>query len=388
MLYGQELVNTLNSLCNNVKKRFWIIVPFIGNWNSVKRIIGTKWISNMKVDVKLLTDIKNDGFINRDTFSQFQHRAKIKTLTGLHAKIYVIDDKVLFSSANLTGTAFSKRYEFGLLQDFNPELEKELSLWWNSAKDIDSSWLPQQKSTKNNHEEFSEKGLSKLWALPPLQFKVAIFKSYLVELKYFNHFKNIYLKNVNRVWKSVPIYHEIDNFFDYLFHEHKDTPSKPYQDKRNYRKLTDRARISEIKKYAINYSTWINNNQSDFENRRLRKFEIIQQLLSKNNIDKISKKDIEVVIKQIYSMNSIDLNRVAFLNPQNNSVQKIIESWKQLLHNTNLLIEERMEKSSNELYRWGKSSISELLSYYFPENYPIINSNTKSSMKFFGYKCF
>lgn len=388
MLYGKELVNTLNSLCNNVTNRFWIIVPFIGNWHSVQRIIGTKWLSNMKVDVRLLTDIKNETLIKRDTFSQFQHRAKIRTLPGLHAKIYIIDDKVLFSSANLTGTAFSKRYEFGLLHDFNPEFEKDISFWWNSAEDVDSSWFPQQKSTKTKEEEFFSKGLNKLWDLPQLPVKISIFKNYLNESKYFNHFKNIYLANVQRVWKTVPIYQEIDNFFDYLFHEHKDTPSKRFQDKRTYRKLTDSKRISELKKYMINYSAWINSTQLDFENQRSSKINIIQQLLSKKNIDKISKKDIEIVIKQIYSMNSIDLNRVAFLNPRNNSVQKIIKSWKHLLHETNLPIEVRMEKSSNELYRWGKSSISELLSYYYPEDFPIINSNTKSGMKFFGYECY
>ncbi|MCK4357907.1 MAG: hypothetical protein KAW92_04065 [Candidatus Cloacimonetes bacterium] len=388
MIYGNELVMTLNNLCNKVKKRFWIIVPFIGNWSSVKKIIGTKWISNMNVDVKLLTDIKNEALIKKDTFSQFQYRAEIKTLPGLHAKIYIIDDKVLFSSANLTGTAFSKRYEFGILQDYTPELESFFFCWWKTAKGIDFSWLPQKRSSKGKEENFFSSGLSKLWDLPVLQYKVTIFKSYLDELKYFNHFKNVYLHNVKRVWQFVPIYQEIDSFFNYLFHEHKDTPSKSFYNIRDYRKLTDAKRISELKKYMIKYSAWINNNQHDNEKQRLSKIKIIQQHLSRNNIDKISDKEIETIIKQIYSMNSLPLNRVAFLNPANNSVPKVIKSWKHLLHETNLPIEVRMEMCCNELYRWGKSSISELLSYYYPSDFPIINSNTRSGMKFFGYKCY
>ena len=50
MIYGNELVECLSIACNNVQRRLWIVVPFIGNWKSVERIIGTKWITDISID--------------------------------------------------------------------------------------------------------------------------------------------------------------------------------------------------------------------------------------------------------------------------------------------------------------------------------------------------
>jgi hypothetical protein len=36
MLVGNDLVQALNTLCLNVKERFWIAVPFIGSWKAVE----------------------------------------------------------------------------------------------------------------------------------------------------------------------------------------------------------------------------------------------------------------------------------------------------------------------------------------------------------------
>jgi len=84
-------------------------------------------------------------------------------------------------------------------------------------------------------------------------------------------------------------------------------------------------------------------------------------------------------------MNSIPLNRVVFLRKENNSLSIIKKAWENLLHNNDKAIEERMEDCNNELYRFGKSAIQELISFYYPEKYPIINSNSNCGMKLFGY---
>jgi len=34
---------------------------------------------------------------------------------------------------------------------------------------------------------------------------------------------------------------------------------------------------------------------------------------------------------------------------------------------------------------FGKSSIRELIGWFYPEEYPIVNTNSNSGMKFFGY---
>lgn len=103
MIYGDELVNKLSTLMKKAERRIWIAVPFVGTWNNVQRIIGTKWITDTSIEVRLLIDINNESHIKADTIKQFQLRAEIRSLTGLHAKIYIIDDKVLLTSANLPG---------------------------------------------------------------------------------------------------------------------------------------------------------------------------------------------------------------------------------------------------------------------------------------------
>ncbi len=62
MLIGNELVNQLRNLCDKIENRLWIISPFIGSWKGVEKIIGTKWMTDTKIDVRLLTDIANEGF--------------------------------------------------------------------------------------------------------------------------------------------------------------------------------------------------------------------------------------------------------------------------------------------------------------------------------------
>ena len=42
-----------------------------------------------------------------NTLQQFFRRGEVKTLRGLHGKLYIADDFVLATSANLTGIAFS-----------------------------------------------------------------------------------------------------------------------------------------------------------------------------------------------------------------------------------------------------------------------------------------
>ena len=168
MLVGNDLVQALNKMCLNVRERLWIAVPFIGSWNAVERIIGTKWITNTGIGVRLLTDIRNESFIKQETYDKFRFRCKIRTLPGLHAKLYVVDDKALLTSANLTETAFSRRYEIGIICDTDKKLVSVFEDWWSpqacsfgaserlqevrqardETEDAGSKWYCQAKETK------------------------------------------------------------------------------------------------------------------------------------------------------------------------------------------------------------------------------------------------
>ena len=386
VLIGNELVNQLRNLCDNVKNRLWIISPFIGSWKGVEKIIGTKWITDTKIDVRLLTDIANESFILAETIKKFQFRTTIKSLRGLHAKLYVVDDKVLLTSANLTSTAFSKRYEVGILLNTNSNIEKIIKDWWNIAETIDSSWVPTKKESQgdNDQEEGNFEGLKNLWKLPESEIRIRVFKNYITYIKAYNHFKKVYIDNVKRIWNDVPVYHEIDSFLNYLFHEHERTPSKKFIENK-YRKLSDEGRIRELKKYYPLYHKWVKISYGEIASDKISRIKETQKLLNPKNIHNLNRSDIEKIVCNIHSMNSVPLNKVTFLRKKNNSTKKIIESWSNLLHNDPKQIELRMEECNKELYRFGKSAIQELIANYHPKKYPVVNRNSNCGLKFLGY---
>src|SRR4029077_14238557 len=78
----------------------------------LSRILGTAWQVRTK-DVRLPTDVSAQG-CQKSTALQFG-RGTVRSLQGLHAKLYVADGFVMASSANLTGTAFQKRHEIGVI---------------------------------------------------------------------------------------------------------------------------------------------------------------------------------------------------------------------------------------------------------------------------------
>ncbi|MBS4012823.1 MAG: hypothetical protein KGZ97_03545, partial [Bacteroidetes bacterium] len=65
-------------------------------------------------------------------------------------------------------------------------------------------------------------------------------------------------------------------------------------------------------------------------------------------------------------------------------IETIKDSFNILLHDSSP-IEERMEKCNENLKFFGKSSIRELVSWYYPDKYPIMNRNSNCGLKFFGY---
>src|SRR5438552_929785 len=99
---GKQLSTGLRSLADGVQERLWISSPFVGGWFAVKCLIGLAWRNNPHIDVRLLTDIDNPGALNRVTMKEIETHGQIKHLKGLHAKTFIVDDRALVASANLT----------------------------------------------------------------------------------------------------------------------------------------------------------------------------------------------------------------------------------------------------------------------------------------------
>ena len=386
ILYGNDLIKKIRTEFDKATQRIWIVVPFIGDWGAVKKIMGTRWINNETLNLKLLTDIKNEDFINPETIKQFLYKGKVKTLDGLHAKIYIIDNSVFITSANLTGTAFSKRHE--ICEYFEIKSEHEIitvfNEWWKKSKIVKNSWQPTVKeiSKRKEKDTGNTNGLKVLWKLPENTIKIRNFKDYQDNIVLYNHFKRSYENISPRVLTKLTGYHELDAFLNFLFHEQEYIPSHQYL-KKPYRPLSEKQQLEEIKKYKIEFRDWINHNQ-DFEDYRVNRVRILQEKLDRTKIDKISREDLIEVVDVLHTMNSHALNRFKFLNPKNNNLETIKKSFKILLHN-NQAIEERMEICNGELKSFGKSSIRELVSWYYPDKYPIMNRNSNCGLKFLGY---
>jgi len=384
ILYGTDLIQTLRREFDKAEKRIYIAVPFIGDWEAVKKIMGTKWTGSSTVEMKILTDTSNDGFIDPVTIRQFLYRGEVRSLRGLHAKIYIIDNSVFLTSANLTGTAFSKRYEiceFFTIQE-DHEIIDIFGQWWAASKRVDPSWQPKQATKGTDSEEGNISDLKKLWDLPESAVKVRNFKDYEDNIIQYNHLLGLYLNDNERLLPNVSSYQELDAFFDYLFHSDPLTPSKVHLSEQE-RNLTDAQRFSELQRYKRKFKGFLKANPI-LHNYRTESMDLIREKLGPQEIVNLSRRSLEEVIDSLHTMKSHPLNRYRFLNPDNNKLKTIKEGFKILLHDKRPL-PERMELCNSSLNYFGRSSIKELIGWYYPHEYPIMNRNANSGMKFFGY---
>lgn len=169
-LFGQELVNELRKQSDEVTERLWIAVPYIGSLQSVRKILGKQWMDNSKLSIRLLTDISEITRLSSETIRLFSTLGEIRSLAGLHAKIFIIDNSCLITSANLTNTAFSKRHEIGLFLDHSSSA-KTISIfesWWRKAASISKADLEtfRKKQFVSTEESNGSRRLSHLWDLP------------------------------------------------------------------------------------------------------------------------------------------------------------------------------------------------------------------------------
>jgi hypothetical protein len=385
ILHNQDLVTELRSAFNAATQRIWIAVPFIGSWNNVERIIGSNWITPKNIDVRLITDIRNENFIWLDTLDIFRQCAEIKTLAGLHAKVYIVDDFMLLTSANLTGAAFSKRFEIGIKLKNDKSIIDIYNEWWDEALSLDEDWIPSKKDYRTNKEpeDSDTSRLKKRWNLPKKSNSQSGFTEYALIVKAYNDFTNLYESKTKRLFTKLPVHQEVDGFFNYLFHEHPEKPSNEYM-KKPYRALTEKERVKELNKYYVQYKKWLENNPT-FEDYRISSIKTIQSKLSKTHIKNLTRDDLPKILNCLHCMNSMAINKFMFLNPKNNDLKTIRQEWENLLHNSNMGLDERMGICNSNLRSFGKSAIRELIGWYNPEKYPLVNRNSNSGMKFFGY---
>ena len=372
VLYEQQLVDELRSKCESAKKRIWVASPYIGSLKDVQKVLGGRWMLP-SIDCRVLTDIDN-GFIREDTFNEFKcHGVDIRTLDSLHAKIYIIDDWCLVTSANLTGTAFYCRYEMGVQSDDVSSVETAFIKWWDTAEPVDSL---KHKPSKPLAEYQDGKHFKRKFKATP--YTSAGQDKYEARCEKYTQFAQLYEKLTGRNPKMIDagftLYQEADYFFNFLVHEHPEHPV-------NNEPISKGRRDAVIRKYFAEMCEFYD---MDPQSWRIDRTRIVQEKLSIENIDNLKWQDVKEVVNCLHCLLNRRVNINRFLDQHINSLKEIRRSWKMLLH-AGRITSDKVKSVNENLYGFGTSSIYELIGWYYPERYPLMNGASDKCMKFFGF---
>lgn len=388
ILYGQNLVNALHELMLTSKYRIWIAVPYIGGLTSIKKILGSKWYDDQNIALRVITDVSNTAAIDSQSLTMFYQRGEVKSLIGLHAKIYIIDQKCLITSANLTNTAFTRRHEVGFIVEQAQEAIQLFENLWIQSEDIKLEKIKTiKKSTKKSAEEENAPGLKQLWQLPQdevvtIKEKNNQFINYYRIVADFRNFADKYAK-FHRLWENDPIFFEIDGLFNYLYHHATGFPSKKYKEKSvSYRNLTEVQQIQEIKKWALEYKKWnkLEKGGNDISHR-LEYSQKLKQYLSNEKILNLNENEVKQLLLCTNSMREDQRNIPQIF--RKNDFESIKQALNYLVH-SDATLPARMAECK-KIKNLGTSTINEIIGLMEPDEYPIVNNNSISGMKFFGY---
>jgi phosphatidylserine/phosphatidylglycerophosphate/cardiolipin synthase-like enzyme len=114
-LQGSALAFALRELSDGAKQRVWIVSPYIGQWQAAGALLGANWWRGTSVILEVITDLTNPQNVNKGTLRRLLDRGAVRQLLGVNAKIFVVGNDAILTSANFTNTGFRKRYEAGIL---------------------------------------------------------------------------------------------------------------------------------------------------------------------------------------------------------------------------------------------------------------------------------
>ncbi len=393
ILTNQDLVDRLRKISDKVTHRLWIAVPYIGGVTTIRRILGKAWFENPGVSVRLITDVAEASNVATETIDLFHQRGEVKSLSGLHAKIYIIDDICLLTSANLTNTAFRKRYEVGIILTGN-QAQRVVNVFdnlWKTSENIKPETFAEIVSENHDSNEDSNSGnlLDTLWELPtdPGDFLSNPSKRFLNYDRILADYKDFSEKysSVQRLWAGKPLYLEIDGLFNFLYHHAPGVPSKEFSTGEP-RKLSEKQQLAEIKKWGNEYRKWnltrrIDRGEDDI-NWRIRNSKFLKKQLAPSNINSIKKSDVYEILNRLNCMNAYPFNKTNIV--KNNSLSDIKRGINELVNGKEPLAV-RMN-NCNKIKNLGSSSMNELLGFTYPNKYPLVNKNSNSGLRFFGYQ--
>ena len=328
ILSGQSLVDTLRGRCDQAKKRIWIASPYIGTFQDVQKIIGDNW-KHRHIDFRVLTDV-DSGFIRHDTYTGFMANpdTEIRSLLNLHAKIYLIDDWCLLTSANLTGMAFSARHEVGQVVSGIEQVVKLFNQWWEKAQAVSSvpKSLPKYLAEREDLPE-----PKRLYKLP--QYTSGASDWFLKKCDQFKEFASIYEsvtgRNQQMVRDGFTLYEEVDYFFNYLYHDHPNTPSREYtKEVRSF--SSEEVKQKKVEQEIRHYFELMSMSyEPEEEQWRLERRNRIRKILPFKAGDSPREEEIKEVLGCLHCLHSRLLNKTKILSE--NDPRSIARAWNRLI---------------------------------------------------------
>jgi hypothetical protein len=105
------------------------------------------------------------------------------------------------------------------------------------------------------------------------------------------------------------------------------------------------------------------------------------KLLSRNDVDRTGNfREVVAAITKLRPSSLLLDGEVVVFDRKNVSRFQLL-----LLHRQDVPIEVRMTRCYEQLDRFGKSAVQELLGFYDPKHYPVLNANSSAGLRFLGY---
>jgi hypothetical protein len=391
ILSTQTLVDTVREFADKAERRLWIAVPYLGTYETIQQILGSSWLTKHKMSFRLLTDVNELNSMSASSVMALKKRALVRSLVGLHAKIYVIDDTCIIGSANLTKTSFTKRYEAAMFLNAK-EAVKAIELFetfWKKGKNINDTELQINKKRSSKEDEGINKGLATISNLHKTNIvkRESLSKKYLSYnsiVEQFKDFAHKYQAAIGKkVWTKVPLYYEVDSFLNYLFAEAPRKPSHPYKYLKG-RKLNRKQQDAFLKKYVKLFRNYIIENNIKPGNYEYAT-NMFREDLSRNKYSRLTWSDISNMLKHTNSGYSQPINITKATNSRNNDLRMMRNLLYNLVNGDDQL-EWRMYECDKNIYGISSALMNEILHFYNPQVYPLINLRSCSGLRFFGYQ--
>ena len=170
---------------------------------------------------------------------------------------------------------------------------------------------------------------------------------------------------------------EVDYLFNYVIHV-----EKVFSRKQSTLK-SERERNDRILKYFNKMSECYDSKDED-EIRRIKNAKLVKRLTSPSKIMGLSKSEVRSVL-DVFNCLANDYRGHITDILKNNTLKTILHNWDQLL-NQGPITYEKVLTCQKAIDHFGESSVSELIAWRFPDEFPIMNSCSKNGLRFFGVK--